>query len=51
MFQRMTPKTEKIAEKPPINEISITFDPDRIFRFCFQFLKEKRELFNIIAMF
>ena len=41
----------KITEKVPINdEISITFDPDGVFTFCFQFLKEKGELFNIIAL-
>ena len=34
-----------------ISQISITFDLDGIFTICFQFLKDKRELFNIFAGF
>ena len=44
-------KTPKIGKKVPFSQISITFGLDGIFTICFQFLKGKRELFNIFAWF
>ena len=50
-FAETSTELLKLEKQVPFSQISIPFDLDGIFTFCYQFLKDKRGLLNIYATF